>query len=131
MRNIYFLLITLFTVHLSFAQTPAVDQIKRVGDFLQIDLGAETHFDALEVDKVDKLLLKKDAILSVVIYQKQAGSKWKGYELLGYQVIITTAENRMVRTSDGMTNVSKTYVIAFKEASAADVFAEKLVRLCN
>lgn len=88
-------------------------------------------------DEISKSLLGKDAVFSVVVYQKiGSDSRWKGYTREEqFTLTITTTETRSSIDSGiepkSMSGVSKTYDMKFNHKQSAENCAEALISLCN
>ena len=123
--------------------------VSEVGEFIVINQKGKTsvlnHLNTK--NEVEKVILKKDIISSVVIYRESLDKKEnkkdkkndkedieKNIEI-GLKVIITTIENniywRSGANSYAMANASKTYDFTFRDISSAESFTIELLKLCN
>jgi hypothetical protein len=119
----------------SVAQKSEPTDIKELGKFIIINLKAKTSLSDIDekVIDVEKVIIKKDIVTSVVIRKKKPNKKRESVS--GYSVIITTTE-KIVQFKDGidakaMANVQKVYDISFKDMSEAEQFVIRLIEMCN
>ncbi|GEM_PF-5173199 len=135
MKRIQLMIIATILCLSSVAQKSEPTDIKELGKFVIINLKAKTSLSDIDqrIIDVEKVIIKKDIVTSVIIMKKQPSKKRES--VYGYSVIITTTE-KIVQYEYGldakaMANVQKVYDISFRDMSEAEQFVIRLIEMCN
>jgi len=149
MKKFILAILILSLFNLANSQEFEEKRLSKVGEFIVINQRGETsvlnHLNTK--NEVEKIILKKDIISSVVIYRESLDKKEKKKDKkndeddieknieIEIKVIITTIENniywRSGANSYAMANASKTYDFTFRDISSAESFTIELLKLCN
>ena len=149
MKKFILIILTLNLSNLASSQEFEEKRLSKVGEFIVINQKGQTsvlnHLNTK--NDVEKIILKKDIISSVVIYRESLDKKEKKKAKKNYEddieksiekeikVIITTIENniywRSGTNSYAMANASKTYDFTFRDIQSAESFSIELLKLCN
>ena len=135
MKKLTFVLLALLFTNAVFAQEDGNAEIKSTGNFVYISQQCLVNNNSDEIILVDRVLLKKELITSLVV-QADAFPKQKTSRKLpskpGNSVIVTTSEkvNFTERTYGGvaMNRADKTYEFIFENGESADSFADRLIK---
>ena len=106
--------LTICVFYVTFGLSQENDKISVKGDFIQIDMKCTTAYrnfqaSGKEYIEVDKILIRKSSVLSVVVYTNE--------------VVITTSE----LSWGNATNVSKHYLFSFSDSDSVEKFYLSMV----
>ena len=127
--------LSLFVCALVVAQQPENNEIKSIGNYISIDqkckIPVSNNFSELEV--VDKVFIRMDLIMSIVIQANVPERNPKESERS--RVTVTTSE-KIVHYVPGVSAKAmapsyKPYVFIFNDATSAESFAMNLAKLCS
>ena len=126
MKKILIVILLLSFFKTATSQTGDEDKLRVVGEFIIINQPGYTSVN-FEYERVKKIVLRKDEVLSVVIREREEESD--------YQIIIVTSENEIYWKSIGentaATNASKAYRLYYDSFLEANTFVEEFLEVCS